>query len=392
MSGLTGLQFSALFAEDDASDGNEDWDGSDYVRVFASLDGGPETQIFGLENDGSRFNSAPFVDTDLDGDGEGAEITDTFAEFSAAIPGTGSSLDLRIEVALDSGDEDVAIDDVTVRGVAPAPLACTTDAPLSFDSDGDGVQEGAGGGAVDAGDFDVLGTDPTFGEFAAVRNESGGRPVDLAGCSFVVFDPFDEDVTYADNVASPTPVAPEDVLVFATQGGDQALPAMTLPDGPGAFALVTGPAAEGQDVLTFVNPDGAGRVVAAVVYDEDREVFGSVQGGATEAEMGQFLRALAEAFGQATSAEGGAAAGLAVRVWPNPSAGRSHVAFGLAAAADVRVSVYDALGREVAVLAEGPRGPGRHTVALDGSALAPGVYAVRVSGPEAHAARFTVAR
>jgi hypothetical protein len=276
---------------------------------------------------------------------------------------------------------------------AALAVACATDAPLSFDFDGDEDGTAPGGGVVAADDFDALGTDGTFGEFAAVRNESASTPVDLAGCAFVVFDPFDEEVTYADNVTSETVVAADDSLVFATQNGDRALPATTLPDGPGAFALVTGTAQQGDDVLVFAPVNGQTRVVAAVVYDENRNVFGSVQGGATQAQMSAFLEAMAEAFGQATSAEDGAEAALSVTVWPNPSAGRARVAFGLAEAGPLHVAVYDVLGREVAVLAEGLHGPGRHTAALDAGALAPGAYVVRVASEAGvRTARLTVAR
>jgi hypothetical protein len=44
----------------------------------------------------------------------------------------------------------------------------------------------------------------------------------------------------------------------------------------------------------------------------------------------------------------------------------------------VRVSAFDALGREVAVLAEGTLAPGEHALLLGGEALPPGVYAVRL--------------
>ena len=50
----------------------------------------------------------------------------------------------------------------------------------------------------------------------------------------------------------------------------------------------------------------------------------------------------------------------------------------LPAAARVRVSLVDVLGREVAVLADGPREAGPHEVAIDGAALRPGVYVARV--------------
>jgi hypothetical protein len=297
-------------------------------------------------------------------------------------------LDLAGAERVQDGDDDAT---VTVDlgayefAGADAALACATSAPLSFDFDGDGVQEGQGGGAVEAEDFNVLGSHPTFGEFAAVRNGSAEEPVDLSACSFVVFDPFDEDVTFA--AQTDATVEPGGTHVLATQGGDQALPPATLDDGPGAFALVVGQPDAGDDVTTVL-----GSVVAAVVYDADREVFGSVQGGATDQQMAAFLEALALAF-RAVSNEEGGAVDLSVSVWPNPSRGAARVAFGLAEAADVRVSVYDALGREVAVVARGPHSPGRHAASLGGLALPAGAYVVRVaSGAGVQTARLTVVR
>ncbi len=62
---------------------------------------------------------------------------------------------------------------------------------------------------------------------------------------------------------------------------------------------------------------------------------------------------------------------------PNPFADRSVLRYGLPGAARVRLVVHDALGREVAVLADGPREAGPHEATLDGAALVPGVYFAR---------------
>ncbi len=118
ISGYSNLQFSGLFAEDDDGN-NQDWDEPDYVHIFYSIDGGSEQNLLWIENDGSTFNSAPFVDTDFDGTGDGTEITSTFAQLSAAIMGTGSLLDIRIEFFLDSGDEDFAVDNFMITGTNP---------------------------------------------------------------------------------------------------------------------------------------------------------------------------------------------------------------------------------------------------------------------------------
>ena len=90
----------------------------------------------------------------------------------------------------------------------------------------------------------------------------------------------------------------------------------------------------------------------------------------------------------------GPAAELVSNVFPNPSAGRAALELTVASAQAVRVSVYDALGRQVAVAYDGEARPGAAVrVSLDGSGLAPGVYIVRVAGETfAQSRRLTVTR
>jgi len=125
IAGFTGLALTVDLAEDD--DGtNEDWDLPDFVSFEASIDGGSFFDILDIQSipDGDSFNAVPAVDTNFDGNGDGTVITDTFANFTAAIAGTGSTLDLRAVISLDSGDEDIAIDNVGVTGVpTPGSLA-----------------------------------------------------------------------------------------------------------------------------------------------------------------------------------------------------------------------------------------------------------------------------
>ena len=265
---------------------------------------------------------------------------------------------------------------------AVEPVACSVTAPVSFDADG----SSGDGSAVDVADFSTAGA-----ESVAVRHEGaeGDAPVDLSGCSLVTFDPFAE--TAIASVAAAGELAPGAAHAFATTGGNQPLPPDALYDDPGAFALVTGTVQAGDDVSTVF-----GRVVAAVVYDRDGSVYASTRGGlsgdAATAQAQTFAAAMARVFGgQATSAEGEGGVDLAVRTWPNPSPGAARVAFGLAEGGAARVSVVDALGREVAVVADGPFGPGRHKAAVAG--LPAGVYVVRVASAEGvRTTRLTVAR
>lgn len=63
--------------------------------------------------------------------------------------------------------------------------------------------------------------------------------------------------------------------------------------------------------------------------------------------------------------------------YPNPSRRSVLVRYALPRAADVRLSVFDLLGRRVALLVDGSQPSGRHTVRFDGGGLASGVYLLR---------------
>ena len=97
---------------------------------------------------------------------------------------------------------------------------------------------------------------------------------------------------------------------------------------------------------------------------------------------------------RATSSEG--TAGLAFGLGapsPNPSRGTLRVPFALDEAGEVHLAVYDALGREVAVLAGGLRQPGAHEARISGAELSAGVYLVRlVAGDRSDVRRVTVVR
>ena len=78
---------------------------------------------------------------------------------------------------------------------------------------------------------------------------------------------------------------------------------------------------------------------------------------------------------------------------PNPTSGLAELGFSLGAAQDVRLSVYDVLGREVAVVADGARSAGTHRPLFDATSLPAGVYVARLTaGGETVLRRFTVVR
>ena len=68
----------------------------------------------------------------------------------------------------------------------------------------------------------------------------------------------------------------------------------------------------------------------------------------------------------------------AVTAYPNPFRRHTQIGFVLAEAVDVRLAVYDVLGREVAVLVEGRREAGRHAAGFEAAGLPSGVYLWRL--------------
>jgi hypothetical protein len=102
------------------------------------------------------------------------------------------------------------------------------------------------------------------------------------------------------------------------------------------------------------------------------------------------LNGKSRTFGPASLPPGGKAHAFALfQNAPNPAAGATTFSFELAEGADVRLAVYDAAGRRVAVPAEGYFGPGRHDVPFGGD-LAPGVYVYRLEAGADVAARKMV--
>lgn len=129
ISGYDNLSFSGLFA----SAATNKIDASDYVYVEYRIDGGNWTKLIEFENDGTTYNTYFLEDTDFDGTGDGTQLTSTFQNFTKSISGTGSNLDIRIRVSVNSGGEDFAFDEFKIEGDAVSCTAPTTQAyDISF--------------------------------------------------------------------------------------------------------------------------------------------------------------------------------------------------------------------------------------------------------------------
>ena len=113
---LTNIDFSILLAEDD--DINQDWDNADYVHITYSIDGGASQNLIWVEGDetsGTASNSTPRIDTNFNGTGDGDEITSVFTEYIRNISlSDNNNIQFFIEYNLNSGDEDLSIDNIRV--------------------------------------------------------------------------------------------------------------------------------------------------------------------------------------------------------------------------------------------------------------------------------------
>ena len=358
--------FTNTILADNAAPAGPDCFGS-YQASFSLVE---DTAGCVLDGDNNLTGQDPMLDALADNGGP---------TLTRAIPATSPAVDAgETQFAVDQRGfaRTVGQDDIGAYEFGAAPggdgtLACSMDRFLAF------------------GDFDTDGDDASYGEFAEVMNNDGST-VDLRSCSFATFDPQTERVIYTTQGMGS--VDADASYVFASLNGDQMIPAGSIPDGPGAIVLLEGTTTVGASVADVLD-----QVVAAVVYSTEDDVFASMSGGGTAQQRADqkaaFVAALAR-LGQPVAGENGAGeVDLAVTAAPNPLRDRTTVTFGVGEAADVRVAVYDALGRQVALLADAPFAVGRHELTLEARDLPAGVYVVRATvGAEAFSTRVTVTR
>ena len=127
ISGKLNLQFTAAFA----SGTDIDIDGvADSISVAVKIDNGAWIVIGRFRADSSTFTSSsgPFngqfaEDTNGDGYGDGVQLTGNFTDFTWPIIGSGDSLDIRISMDLQSGDEEAAFDNVRISGLTSTGIS-----------------------------------------------------------------------------------------------------------------------------------------------------------------------------------------------------------------------------------------------------------------------------
>ena len=145
-----------------------------------------------------------------------------------------------------------------------------------------------------------------------------------------------------------------------------------------------------------VRTDASGEAIIAVVVEGTAEVGQDVYATATDADgnTSEFSRPFTVVSGVAAEDDAEVPGRLALYPnYPNPFNPQTSIRYDLPEAGPVRLAVYDALGREVAVLVDGPRPAGRHRVVFDAAGLASGTYVYRlVAAGTAEARRLVLMR
>ncbi len=143
IAGASALNFKGLFgAGNENGVGASNYDSTDYIKVQAQIDGGGYSEVLWfsfLDPGGSDNSNEPFgVDRDFDGAADSAEdlLGTALQPYIASISGTGSTLDLRIQVHMDIGNEEIAFDNIQILGLVSDDEAITLSSAASTVDEG----------------------------------------------------------------------------------------------------------------------------------------------------------------------------------------------------------------------------------------------------------------
>lgn len=135
---------------------------------------------------------------------------------------------------------------------------------------------------------------------------------------------------------------------------------------------------DGRTPLSLLDADGVPfRVMAVPSPRSERTIRLSAPARIVQADIDASVVGDVLTLGRATDDQPGAT--VLLRAWPNPFNPKTVVGFRLSVVSEVKVTVHDVLGREVAVLVDGGMEPGEHSVTFDATNLASGVYLVRLT-------------
>lgn len=229
--------------------------------------------------------------------------------------------------------------------------------------------------AVTADSLEVLGV--AFDATAATVTGLDGLPATLADVlpgQVVLVHGTATDVGYTAATVAILRAAGAAGRVAAPSASGFVLPGVTVATGPGTL---------------YVTEAGAVVVPSALVAGT------AVRASGTLAADGTLVASQVTvlAMGNPVAGEGAPAASVALALFPNPAHGAATLRLALAAAAEVRVEVLDALGRTV-LRADARASAGASDVRLDTERLPSGVYLVRATadGRVLGTQRLTVVR
>ncbi len=307
----------------------------DFAEVYPSLPDLPTSYYWAYGYDFASIG-------DVDGDG--------LPDVAVGVPAQGAHIGF---VGVVGG--------ASIRAVSDTYEAETADVPVS-----------AGSGTYD---FGATGVDLVF------SNVSQGRVASGAAAQVTV-------TRYADGPTTTEGIAEANVSGYRWVAASQGPFRLTTPTNEIRIKLSETPGAVIGDPSAVVVYHrqfvGAGGFTAlTTTYDASS---GEVVGSGFQ-HLGEFVLA-SDAGGLSTGAD--PAGTLSLEAAPNPARGLATVTVSLAEAGPVTVAAFDALGRRVAVLHDGPLAAGARALALAAGALPPGLYVVRAVAGRSMATRRVV--
>ena len=398
------------------------YDRSDFAAFRYSFDGGQSFQnclAFQYIDNGDAANEPLAQDTDFDGIGDGIVLGNALQTFTCAISADGatdlSSLVVQGEFSFNAGSEEFGFDLVEVRGISSEVPNADPSASFTFDamgltvdftdtsSDSDGSVDswawsfGDGGSSMMQNPSYTYATGGTYTVTLTVTDDDGAT--DTASQSVMVMgDPGPgpgADVTGSlargtCSAAVPSSTSRCFLQATGTNNTDEAqrFTVFVRLEGPGGFARI----AKRGEIKLAAGGTGSNKLSLRTKRSDPDGAYDAV----LLAEMGSVSSPSAAAveLDRISFTKGGAGlrAEQALAAYPNPAADVATLSFSVAEAGEATLTVYDALGREVARLVDGAV-EGLVEASVDASALPAGLYVARlVVEGRVETTRFSVVR
>lgn len=155
----------------------------------------------------------------------------------------------------------------------------------------------------------------------------------------------------------------------------------------------SGDAGETWESVGAVLPNDGTLEIYMLKTGPDGRLYASVTQAGPSADPEGLYRTVRPVFPVSAEESAEMLSGLGLGVYPNPARSSARVTLSVPEASDATVAVYDVLGREVAVLHDGPLAAGEHRLRFESSGLPAGVYLVRAEAAgTTRAVHFTLVR